>query len=143
MNMKNVTVNFTDDIVAAIEDKNVDIDRRANLWGTIMYRSNVDYKKADKSKMNIGCKYDFSIGYVLLCNLISECGPDDEIPGIALMNALDCWHFYQRSAKTEEEAIDEMCLEFYADCGLFESTRIFGYTNGYAEKKEESNNGKQ
>ena len=31
MNMKNVTVNFTDDIVAAIEDKNVDIDRRANL----------------------------------------------------------------------------------------------------------------
>lgn len=138
MNMKNVTVHFTDDIVAAIRDKNVDIDRRANLWGEIMYRSNVDYKKADKSKKNIGGKYDFSIGYVLLCELISECGPDDEIPGIALLNALDCWH--QESTKTEEEAIDEMCFEFYADCGLFESTRIFGYTNGYAEKKEETNN---
>ena len=139
MNMKNVTVHFTDDIVAAIRDKNVDIDRRANLWGEIMKRSNIDYKKSDKSKKNIGAKYDFSIGYVLLCELISECGPDDEIPGTALLNALDCWH--QRIIKTEEEVIDEMCAEFYADCGLFESTRIFGYTNGYAEKKEETNNG--
>lgn len=139
MNMKNVTVHFTDNIVAAIRDKNVAIDRRANLWGEIMKCSNIDYKKSDKSKKNIGAKYDFSIGYVLLCELISECGPDDEIPGTALLNALDCWH--QRIIKTEEEVIDEMCAEFYADCGLFESTRIFGGTSGYTEKKEETDNG--
>lgn len=133
MNMKNVTVHFTDDIVAAIRDKNVDIDRRANLWGNIMCLSNADYKKADKRKKNIGGKYDFSIGYVLLCDLLSECGPDDEIPGISLLNALDCWH--QRSTKTEEEAIDEMCADFFDEVGLFEVTRIFEYN------KEETNNG--
>ena len=133
MNMKNVTVHFTDDIVAAIRDKNVDIDRRANLWGNIMCLSNADYKKADKRKKNIGGKYDFSIGYVLLCDLLSECGPDDEIPGISLLNALDCWH--QRSTKTEEEVIDEMCADFFDEVGLFEVTRIFEYN------KEETNNG--
>lgn len=133
MNMKNVTVHFTDDIVAAIRDKNVDIDRRANLWGRTMCHSNTDYKKADKSKKNIGGKYDFSIGYVLLCDLLSECGPDDEIPGISLLNALDCWH--QRSTKTEEEAVDEMCADFFDEVGLFEVTRIFEYN------KEETNNG--
>ena len=133
MNMKNVTVHFTDDIVAAIRDKNVDIDRRANLWGRTMCHSNADYKKADKRKKNIGGKYDFSIGYVLLCDLLSECGPDDEIPGISLLNALDCWH--QRSTKTEEEAIDEMCADFFDEVGLFEVTRIFEYN------KEETNNG--
>lgn len=133
MNMKNVTVHFTDDIVAAIRDKNVDIDRRANLWGTIMCHSNADYKKADKSKKNIGGKYDFSIGYVLLCDLLSECGPDDEIPGISLLNALDYWN--QRSSKTEEEVIDEMCAKFFDEVGLFEVTRIFEYN------KEETNNG--
>lgn len=133
MNMKNVTVHFTDDIVAAIRDKNVDIDRRANLWGRTMCHSSTDYKKADKSKKNIGGKYDFSIGYVLLCDLLSECGPDDEIPGISLLNALDCWH--QRSTKTEEEAVDEMCADFFDEVGLFEVTRIFEYN------KEETNNG--
>ena len=36
MVMNNVTVHFIDAIVTAIRDKNVDFDRRVNLWATVM-----------------------------------------------------------------------------------------------------------
>lgn len=126
MIMKNVTVNFTDDIVAAIRDKNVDFDRRVNLWATVMCRANKAYNEHDKSKRNIGGKYDYSMGYILLCELNDEC--EEAVPGMALLNALDTWTDWS------DEAVDEMCKDFFDEVGLFETTRIFEYN------KEETNN---
>ena len=127
MIMKNVTVNFTDDIVTAIRDKNVDFDRRVNLWATVMCKANKAYNEHDKSKRNIGGKYDYSMGYILLCELNDEC--EEAVPGMALLNALDTWTDWS------DEAVDEMCKDFFDEVGLFETTRIFEYN------KEETNNG--
>lgn len=131
MIMKNITVSFTDEIVAAIRDKNVDFDRRVNLWATVMCKANKVYNEHDKNKRNIGGKYDYSMGYILLCELNGEC--EDAVPGLAILNALDTW----TDGEDEAEAVDEMCKDFFDEVGLFETTRIFEYN------KEETNNGQQ
>ena len=131
MIMKNVKVNFADAIVDAIRDKNVDFDRRVNLWATVMCQANKAYNEHDKNKRNIGGKYDYSMGYILLCELNDEC--EDAVPGMALLNALDTW----TDGEDEAKAVDEMCKSFFDEVGLFETTRIFEYN------KEETNNGQQ
>ena len=132
MAMKNITFVFKDEIVNAIRDKSVDLDRRINLWATMMCAANKAYNEAVKLpfRKNIGGKYDYSIGFVLLCELESEC--DCEVPGLGLLNAIDCWI----SGSNEAEAVDSMCADFFAELGLFEVTRIFEYN------KEETNNGR-